>query len=369
MAFNPSAPSAVLCVYHKRPTDAGWTNITDSAGINIVADWDAYTSKFNSSSTIKLKINNVHGDNDTYFHIGDFIRVFAGFDSIYPQPILEGKIYPNGMQHSSGTIEVTVNDYIEALSYDHVNLSVDGMNYNGWECAMAMYDIVNGLYGSPLTFSACGTYDKMNFIVPANEIYGTPISRLEVIKKINEQMIDVDYVNLYRPMKYYYYQYNDFDGALYIPRFKIIKEIDVASATANKVLDGHVNALNGSATSNDYFYNALRIQDSPKLVIQDEDSIGRYGKFEKIIKKEYEQPVQNTDLASTLLYTFNKTSYSFPISVRNFYEFNLGDIVEVSNMRNGLQNGNQIVTEIRGSPSGGTIVLSNVMTDISQYLS
>ena len=369
MAFNPSAPSTKLTVYHKRPTDVAWTNITDSGGINIVADWDGYSAKLSSSKSISLIINNVDGDNDNYFHIGDSIRVFAGFDTVYPQPIIEGKIYPNNLQHGEGRINVTVNDYITMLSYEYLYLSADAMNYNGWECAMAVLDVVEGLNGVPLTFSASGSYDIMNYVVPANEVYGDPISRLDVVKKLMNLMIDVDYVNLYRPMRYHYFQYDDYDGTTYTPRFRIIKETDPASSTANKVLDASVNAYSGSASSNDYFYNAIRIGESKNLVIQDDDSIGRYGRFERVLSKDYDQPVQNTDLASTLLYTYNKSTYSFNISVRDWYSFNLGDIVEVSNMRNGLLNGNHVVVEIKGSPSGGTITLSNVMTDLSQYLS
>jgi hypothetical protein len=360
MAYNPSAPACAFSVYFRRPTDATWTNVT-----SIIADWTGFMHKFNAAKTIMLTVDNINGNHDNWFHVGDNFRIFAGWDAVYPQPIITGKIYPNGISHNESTIDITVNDYTEQLSYEQFDLSNEGMNYNGWECGMAIEDIVLSLRGQPLTSSLCGTYPTMLYITPANKIEGEAISKLEAVRKILDVMVDVDWNNQNRPLKYYYYQYDDYDGANYTPRFKLIKELDPTTATANKVLNANTNAFIGSTVSNDDFYNMIRVND--KQVVQDDDSIARNGLYGRTMASQYSNPVQNMDVASALLWTSNKVSYSYKVTVRDWPFFNLGDVVAVSNMRNGLFNGNHIVTEMQGDMNLGTITLSNAISDISLF--
>ena len=368
MGFNPSAPTAKLTVYHKRPSDAAWTDIS-----SIIADWNGYSSKFNYSKGVSLLVNNLDGDNYDYFHVGDSFRVFAGYDTVYPQPILQGKIFPNGIKMGDATIDLTVNDYLAQLSYEHVYLSKEGTNYNGWECSTAIEDMVLGLNGAPLTMATSGSYNQLCYVVDDNDVYGMPITKLDAVNKIMDIMIDTDFATatLLRPLKYYYYQYEDYDGSVYTARFKLIKEDDVLATTtvANKSITATTNGLTGSVVTNDDFYNKINIDDDRNQYVQDDDSIARFGLYSKKLTNSFPNPVQNMDVASMLLYTGNRENHSFSIEVRDWFAFNLGDIVAVSGMRNGLFNRNHIVVEISGSPTQGIITLANAITDLKSYLS
>ena len=361
--MNKVIPTSIFKVNYKRQTDAAWTDITD-----MVATYSGFQHNLNQTSIVTLTINNLSWAQSVRFRPGDKIQLYAGYDAVYPDAIIEGVVAQKGVNPQRDSLTLMVVDYLSELAISPVfKTSGTSMTLNGSEgsCAiqsLVTYDESNLTYLGPAP-------DKIYALAPENGFDYSPGYRLNAINAIIGLMFQTDYTSFDIPKQMFFWQENVDTAGTNVPYFKLQQEPDTETAVATAVIDGTVNGLISSRTGNFELYNEIKLKGQPNIRIYDEHSQNMYGMQPTIIDRKHDLLLDDYHRGYAILWMSNQPNVTLQIKVIDWMKYHLLQVVTVQNMNDDIMNGTHVITGISGNPGSGIISLAKRITTIDKFIS
>jgi hypothetical protein len=162
----------------------------------------------NAASSLQIQLQSGKGSKTNLLRIGQPVRLYLGLGGLLNLPRFYGYVANPAFKSDPGIESAGFEcfDYLAAGGKENsVQLTPTVVNYDGWDASMAIRDVVEGIYSSPVDAPGCVGTDPKIVITPDSGLYFPNYTdRLTLIQAINEFCFDDQYPDL--PVPYRFWQ-------------------------------------------------------------------------------------------------------------------------------------------------------------------